>query len=101
MGEKIELSAERLYIMRATYTHTDGRIEVRYYETPSMWNKSPMEATIFQNYESGEGHLNRFVKRDKAKGGWFDGRKEVLEIVPLYGEILQSPNAKRIEVRRK
>jgi len=105
MSEKITLLAENLFIIRTTMTwpndsNKNDKKEVRYYETPSTWNTSPTAATIFQNYEAGEAHLNMYNRRDKAPKGWMDGRKEIIEVVPLYGEILLSPNAKKIEIRK-
>lgn len=84
---KITLLAENLYIIRSTQTLTDGSVRVSYYESPIMWNTSPTMATIFQNYDAGEAHLTMYYKRDKAPKGWFDGRKEIMEVVPLYGEM--------------
>lgn len=95
-SNKITLLAERLYIIRSARTKPSGEVLTRYYETPSTWNMSPMEATIFQNYEAGEGHLAMYRKRDAAPKGWADGSTEVLDVVPLYGEILQSPNGSTI-----
>ncbi len=100
MSGKITLLAENLYLIRSTRTKTNGEVIVSYYETPSTWNKSPMKATLFQDYENGEGHLTMYRERDAAKLGWADGSKEVLDVVPLYGELMQSPNAKHIEVKR-
>ena len=101
-NEKVVLLAEKLYVMRSTRTKPDGEVRVTYYETPSTWNRSPMEAVIFQNYESGEGHLQLLRERDlKGMKGWADGSTEVIDIVPLYGEILTSPNAARLLLRGK
>lgn len=97
---KITLLAENLYLIRSTQTFVDGHVNVWYYETPSVWNKSPLRATLFQDYENGEGHLNMYHERDKGKGAWFDGRKEVLEVVPMYGELINSPNGKVIEIKK-
>lgn len=103
MNDKVTFLAENLFIIRTTMTwpNEPERKEVRYYETPSTWNKSPMEATIFQNYDAGEGHLHMYHKRDKAPKGWFDGRKEIIEVVPLVGEIINSPNSIKININKK
>lgn len=89
---KVTLLAERLYIIRSAKTKPTGEVDVRYYETPSVWNASPLQATIFQNYDAGEGHMQAL-----ERANWADGSTEVVDVVPLYGEILQSPNATRIE----
>lgn len=96
---KIKLAVENLYIIRSTRTKPDGEVIISYYETPSTWNKNPMKATVFQDYENGEGHLAMYNQRDKAKFGWADGSTEVLEVVPMYGEILNTPNAVHIEIK--
>lgn len=91
--EKIKLEADKVYIIRSTKTSPKGQVTVRYYETPSIWNTSPAEATIFRDFDVGCAHLNMYHERDAAPNGWADGSKEVLDVVPLYGEILNSPNA--------
>lgn len=88
MSNKITLLAEKLYIIRSIKTKPNGHVDTIYYMTPSLWNSSPMEATIFQNFEAGEAHMEMLEHAD-----WADGSTEVLDVVPLYGEILQSPNA--------
>lgn len=98
--EKISLSADRLYIIRSRRERPDGQVTVRYYETPAVWNASPMEATVFQNYESGAAHLRMYHERDRPKRGWADGSVEVLDVVPLYGEIINSPNGVSIRIDR-
>lgn len=95
--EKITLNAERLYIIRSSRLLPDGTVVVRYYKTPAVWNTSPIEATIF-NYDAGVAHLRMYHERDKAKKGWADGSIETLDVVPLYGEILGSPNGKTINL---
>jgi len=63
---------------------------VLYYMTPSMWTSAPPHATIF-SYEAAEAHMILYHQRD---GGyeWHDGSTEILEVVPLYGEIMNCPN---------
>ena len=97
---KITLLAENLYIIRSTKTNPGGEVIISYYETPSTWNKAPMKATLFQDYENGEGHLAMYRKRDAAKLGWADGSTEVLDVVPLYGEMLNTPNSTHIEIKK-
>ena len=90
MSNKITLLAENLYIIRSTRTKLNGDVIVSYYETPSVWNRSPVKATIFTDYENGEAHLNMYHNRDAAPKGWADGSKEILDVVPLYGELLSN-----------
>lgn len=97
---KITLLAENLYIIRSTSTHTDGSTSVEYYMTPVMWTKAPTRATIFQQYEAGEAHLNMYYRRDKSDKWWADGRTEVLDVVPLYGEVLTSPNSTIVNMKK-
>lgn len=90
---KITLLSENLYIIRCVHTFVDGSTQTVYYMTPAVWTKAPPRATIFCDYDAAEAHLNMYHARDRAPLGWGDGRKEVLDVVPLYGEILSSPNA--------
>lgn len=100
MTAKITLKAEDLYIIRSISTFSDGQKKVQYYESPSVWNSSPLHVTLFTSYEAAESHLFMYDSRDKAKKGWADGRTEVMDVVPLYGEILQSPNAIHLKVKK-
>lgn len=93
---KITFLAVDLWVIRSTRTK-DGEARVLYYETPSIWNRSPPSATVFTSYEAAEAHLHLFHKRDKAPKGWADGSVEVLDVVPLFTEILHSPNARVIK----
>lgn len=99
---KVTLLAERLWLIRSQVSTPAGElVETRYYETVPAWNKSPMEATLFQNYEAAEAHLgmvrhNFNIYQPKGRA---DGNKEVFDIVSLYTEMLNSPNAKKITVK--
>ena len=86
----IELRAEALYILRSTFIFPDGHKSLQYYESPSMWNKSPAMATIFTTYEAADAHLNMYAMRDRAKLGWADGQIEHIDVVPLFGELTKS-----------
>lgn len=97
---KLTMLAETLYIIRSRKLKAGKLLKTIYYETPAMWNTSPMAATIFRTFEAGEAHLNMYHKRDKPQLGWADGSIEQLDVVPLHGEILQSPNAIRLEIKR-
>ena len=97
---KITLDAEKLYLIRSTSIFKDGTTEVRYYEAPSCWNKSPMHCVIFTDYDQAVGHLQMYHKRDKAPKGWADGRTEYIDVVPMYHEILLSPNSIEIEIKK-
>ena len=101
MSHKITLLAENLYIIRSVRTKPDGVVITSYYETPSTWNTSPVKATIFTDYENGETHLNMYHNRDAAPKGWADGSKEIIDVVPLYGELQQSPNVRRFDTKGK
>lgn len=98
---KITLLAENLYIIRSTSTYPDGcSASVRYYVTPSTWTVAPTKATLFLSYEAGEAHLTMYHYRDKSSNGWADGRTEVLDVVPLYGEVLTSPNSTIVDMKK-
>ncbi|USN15224.1 hypothetical protein KIKIMORA_00780 [Brevundimonas phage vB_BpoS-Kikimora] len=98
---KITFLEEHCWVLRSTRTRPDGAIDVSYYETPPMWTRAPTRATIFTSFEAGEAHLRLLKERDlKGCKGWADGSIEVFDIVPLYGEILNSPNGTTIEVKR-
>jgi len=60
-----------------------------------------MHSTRFLSYEAGIAHLTMYAQRDKPKHGWADGRTEVLDVVPFYGELLTSPNLIKLEVKKK
>lgn len=97
---KITLLEENCWVIRATRTRTSGAVDVFYYETPPMWNRAPMRATIFTTFEAAEAHLRLLKTRDlKDCKGWADGTVETFDVVPLYGEILNSPNGKTITVK--
>lgn len=85
---KITLLAEKMFIIRSTKTKPDGVVDISYYESPSVWNRNPAFATIFQDYDIGEAHLYLYKNRDSAKLGWADGSQEVLEVVPMYGALM-------------
>ncbi|UTC28742.1 hypothetical protein MARCHEWKA_02300 [Brevundimonas phage vB_BpoS-Marchewka] len=98
---KITLLEEHCWVLRSTKTSPDGVVRVVYYETPPMWNRAPTRATIFTSFEAGEAHLRLLRERDlRGLKGWADGSTEVFDVVPLYGEILHSPNGKTFEVKR-
>lgn len=99
MAEKITLDAEDLYIIRSNRTKPCGEVVVTYYESPPCWNKAPVQATLFTSYEIAEAHMSLFRERDAGEC-WADGSVEVLDVVPLYGEILHSPNASTVHVKR-
>ena len=91
-----------MWIIRTTWTwpHEPGREpKVMYYMTPAMWTASPIDATMFMDYDAGSAHMIMMQQRDKASKGWFDKREEVIEVVPLYGEILNSPNGVDLHVK--
>lgn len=92
----ITFPAADLWVIRSTRTR-EGEVRAMYYETPAIWNTAPTRATVFTSYEAAEGHLHLFHSRDKAPKGWADGSVEVLDVVPLYTEILHSPNGKAIK----
>lgn len=85
---KITLLAENCWVIRSTRTKPSGEVIVAYYCTPSTWNRAPVRATIFSDYEAAEGHLNLYHKRDRAPLGWADGSTEVIDIVPLHGAVV-------------
>jgi hypothetical protein len=98
---KVTLLSENLYIIRETRTHLDRQVVTRYYVTPSTWTTAPTQCTIFTDYDAGVGHLQLYRNRDlKGKTLWADGSTCVYDVVPLYGEIMQSPNGVDIEVKR-
>lgn len=97
---KITLLSENLYIIRCIHTFVDGSTSTLYYMTPAMWTKAPTRATIFCDYDAGTAHMNMYHKRDRSPRGWADGRTEILDVVPLYGEIITSPNATVVEVKK-
>jgi len=78
---------ENCWVIRSVRTKPDGQQIVAYYETPSTWNASPVEATIFRNYEAGAGHLKMYHDMDKAPRGWADGSKEIIDVVPMHGAL--------------
>ena len=83
---KLTLLAENLYIIRETKTSADKKTtRVMYYVTPSSWDASPMNATIFQDIDAGETHLAMMRERDYAP--WADGSTSVFDVVPMYGAI--------------
>lgn len=97
---KITLLEEHCWVLRSTRTRPSGSVDVLYYETPPMWNRSPVRATIFTSFEAGEAHLRLLKERDlKNVRGWADGSFEVFDVVPLYGEILNSPNGTTFTVK--
>lgn len=91
--QKITLNADELFIIRSVKTSPEGVEETRYYESPSVWNSAPTKATMFTDFEIGEAHLNMMAERDVRDSSWADGSTEVFDVVPLFGEILNSPNA--------
>ncbi|USN13900.1 hypothetical protein PAPPERLAPAPP_02260 [Brevundimonas phage vB_BpoS-Papperlapapp] len=98
---KITLLEENCYVLRSTKTAPDGAVQVRYYMTPSTWTRAPHHGTIFHDFDIGEAHLRLLQTRDlRGAKGWADGSTEVFDVVPLYGEILQSPNGTTFEVKR-
>ncbi len=83
---KVTLLSEKLWVIRSTKVRKNGSVDVMYYETPSTWNRSPMDAVLFQNYESAEGHLRLFRQRDMpATTVWWDGATETIDVVPFLG----------------
>lgn len=97
---KIAFNVDDLYIIRSICTWKDGAKKISYYESPSVWNNSPTKATIFTSYEAAESHFNMYHTRDKAPLGWSDNRKEVIDVVPLHGEIVNSPNVFKMKMDR-
>lgn len=68
---KISFNAEDLWIIRGS--RRDG---VRYFETISMWNRSPAHATMFRSYDAAVSTMA--IAHDFRLEG------EVLDAVPLY-----------------
>lgn len=84
---KLTLLAENLFIIRETKHSPDKKTSrVMYYVTPSSWDASPMEATIFQSMEAGETHLAMLRERDYAP--WADGSVSHFDVVPMFGAIV-------------
>lgn len=93
---KLTLDGDKLFVLRSTKIKPDGSRVIRYYESRTMWNASPMHATIFTDYDAAHHHQHDVWKRQPKKG-WADGSTEVLDVVPLIGEILLSPNGVTID----
>ena len=100
MSQKVTLNAEDLYVLRSTVTHVDGAIDVRYYETVAAWNSAPVKATLFTDFDIGVAHMH-MVSRELGHVTRADGGKEVFDVVPLYGEILNSPNGHTVHINRR
>lgn len=95
------MRAEKLYVIRSVRTKDGKPFKTEYYMTPAMWTKNPIDATIFCDYDAGTAHLNLFRTRDWGPDTkWQDGAVEEFDVVPLYGEIIQSPNATHIEIKK-
>lgn len=88
--KKIALDEDRLFVIRSVRTKPNGKPIIMYYESPAVWNKSAVFATLFRDYDIGVAHLTMFNQRDQAKNGWADGSKEVLDVVPLYGCLVKT-----------
>lgn len=86
---KITLHADDLWIIQCTHTwpKSKEKKQVTYYMTPAMWTYSPIQATIFGDYDAACAHLTMYAERDRAKKGWADGRLEVMDVVPLFSTI--------------
>ena len=83
----ILLAEQRAFIIRSTTYDTNGLFAFRcYYVSPRLWCPLPYEATIFSNDEMAEDHVELYKASDYYMKP-NDQRKEVLDIVPLYGEI--------------
>lgn len=85
---KITLLADSLWVIRSTKTPPGGAEEVRYYESPAVWNKSPAHATIFRDFDIAAAHIS-IIHKASAPLGWADGSREVLDAVPLHGALVQ------------
>ncbi len=98
---KITLLEENCWVLRSTKTRLDGTKDVKYFMTIPKWTHAPTAATIFHDEETGD-IFRQMVVADRPKDykGWADGSTEVLDVVPLYGEILTSPNAKKIQIKK-
>lgn len=100
MANKITLNGENLFILRSTKTKPDGSKTVSYYESRTMWNSNPLRSTIFTDYDAAHHHQHEvWVKRPPK--GWTDGSTEVLDVVPLLGEVKLSPYGIPIDPKPK
>lgn len=97
---KVTLDGARLYLLRSTRTHTDGKKTVQYYLSKTLWSGNPLLATIFQDYDAAH-HHQHLVWMGRPKKGWADGSTEVFDVVPFQGEVLTSPNGITIDPRDK
>ena len=95
MVEKITLNADKAYVIRSRHTIGLAVIRTEYYMHHTIWTSCPTDATIYRDLDAAEKQVYtlRYTHAPFVKDC-------ILEAVPLYGEIITSPNGKTMIVKR-